>query len=57
MPDESMTQRPGSTPPPATTAAQLVAAMRERNAPRRTEVLRHVASLRRIAEQLRRAAR
>lgn len=43
--------------PAADSARELVRAMRERNAPRRAEVLRCVASLRRIAEQLRAAGR
>jgi hypothetical protein len=38
-------------------ARELVKALQERNAPRRAEVQRSVASLRRIAEQLRAAAR
>lgn len=41
--------------PPPVSASELVRAMRERNAPRRAAVLRHVASLRRIAERLRKA--
>lgn len=41
----------------AASATELVRAMRERNAPRREAVLRHVAALRRLAERLRRAAR
>lgn len=36
-------------------ASELVRAMRERNAPRRAAVLRHVAALRRLAERLRKA--
>jgi hypothetical protein len=40
-------------PAPPVSASELVCAMRERNAPRRAEVLRRVASLRRIAERLR----
>lgn len=42
-------------PPPPVSASELVRAMRERNAPRRAEVLRRVASLRRLAERLSRA--
>ena len=42
--------------PAAVSASALMRAMRERNAPRRAAVLRHVASLRRIAERLRKAA-
>lgn len=42
--------------PPAPSASDLVRAMRERNAPRRAAVRRHVASLRRIAERLRETA-
>lgn len=44
------------SPPPPVPASQLVRAMRERDTPRRAAVLRHVASLRRIAERLRKAA-
>lgn len=36
----------------AASATELVRAMRERNAPRRAAVLRHVAALRRLAERL-----
>ena len=43
-------------PPPPVSASELVRALRERNAPRRAEVLRRVASLRRLAERLRKAA-
>jgi hypothetical protein len=50
------TQPTAATPPPGS-ARELVKAMRERNAPRRAEVQRRVASLRRIAEQLRAASR
>ena len=46
-----------TAPPPAGPAKELVRAMRERNAPRRANVERRVASLRRIAEQLRAAGR
>ena len=42
---------------PAVSASELVRAMRERNGPRRAEVLRHVAFLRRLAERLRKAVR
>ena len=48
-----MTSQPSAAAPPPGSARELVRAMRERNAPRRAEVLRHVESLRRIAEQLR----
>lgn len=41
----------------AASASELVRAMRERNAPRRAAVFRHVAALRRIAERLRKTAR
>lgn len=44
-------------PTAAAPAPELVKALQERNAPRRAEVQRSVASLRRIAEQLRAAAR
>ena len=47
-----MTSQPRTAAPPPGSARELVKAMRERNAPRRAEVLRHVESLRRIAEQL-----
>jgi hypothetical protein len=42
-----------TTAPPPGSARELVRAMRERNAPRRAEVQRCIASLRRIATQLR----
>lgn len=45
-----MTSRDNALPPKVS-ATELVRAMRERNAPRRAEVLRRVASLRRIAEE------
>ena len=48
-----MTSQPTTAPPPPGSARELVRAMRERNAPRRAEVQRCVASLRQIAEQLR----
>ena len=51
-----MATQPTTAPPPGSARA-LVKAMQERNAPRRTEVQRRVASLRRIAEQLRAAGR
>lgn len=41
----------------AASVSELVRAMRERNAPRRAAVLRHVAALRRIAQRLRKTAR
>jgi len=50
------TQPTAATPAPGS-ARELVKALQERNAPRRAEVQRSVASLRRIAEQLRAAAR
>ena len=46
-----------TTAPQPGSAKELVRAMRERNAVRRAEVQRRVASLRRIAEQLRAAGR
>lgn len=42
--------------PAAVSASELVRVMRERNAPRRAAVLRHVAALRRRAERLRNTA-
>ncbi|HET8536795.1 MAG TPA: hypothetical protein VFL73_06410 [Solirubrobacteraceae bacterium] len=42
--------------PRAASATELLHAVRERNAPRRAAVLRHVAALRRLAERLRKAA-
>jgi hypothetical protein len=53
----TMGTQPTTPPPPPGSARELVRAMQERNAPRRAEVYRRVASLRRIAEQLRGAAR
>jgi hypothetical protein len=50
-----MTSQQTSAPRPS--AKELVRAMRERNAPLRANVERRVASLRRIAEQLRAAGR
>ena len=52
-----MSTHPTAAPPPAGSARDLVQAMRERNAVRRADVERRVASLRRIAEQLRATAR
>jgi hypothetical protein len=52
-----MSAHPTAAPPPAGSATELVRAMRERNAVRRADVQRRVASLRRIAEQLRATAR
>jgi hypothetical protein len=52
-----MASQPTTAQPPPGSARELVKAMRERNAPRRAEVQRRVASLRRIAEQLRAANR
>ena len=52
-----MASQPTTAVPPPGSARELVRAMRERNAPRRAEVQRRVASLRRIAEQLRSARR
>lgn len=49
-------QHDPTAPAPRVSASELVRAMRERNAPRRAAVLRHVASLRRIAKRLRKAA-
>jgi hypothetical protein len=46
-----------TNPRAAVPVSELVHSMRKRNAPRRATVLRHVASLRRIAERLRKAAR
>jgi hypothetical protein len=51
-----MSSPPPAAPPPGS-ARELVKAMRERNAPRRAEVLRCVESLRRLAEQMRAAGR
>ena len=50
------TQPTTATPAPGS-ARDLVQALRERNAPRRAEVQRSVASLRQIAAQLRAASR
>jgi hypothetical protein len=52
-----MATQPTTAAPPPGSARELVKAMRERNAPRRAEVQRRVASLRRIDEQLRAASR
>lgn len=52
-----MTSQPTTASPAPRPARELVKAMRERNAPRRAEVRRRVASLRRIAEQLRATSR
>jgi hypothetical protein len=52
-----MASQPTTASPPPGSARALVKAMQERNAPRRAEVKRRVASLRRIAEQLRAAGR
>jgi len=52
-----MAGQPTTAAPAPGSARELVKALRERNAPRRAEVQRSVASLRRIAEQLRAAAR
>jgi hypothetical protein len=52
-----MATQPTTAPPPPGSARELVKAMQQRNAPRRAEVQRRVASLRRIAEQLRAAGR
>ena len=52
-----MASQPTTATPSPGSARELVSAMRERNAPRRAEVQRRVASLRRIAEQLRSAGR
>jgi hypothetical protein len=46
-----------ATPPPPGSMRDLFRAMQERNAPRRTEVHRHVESLRQIAARLRAASR
>jgi hypothetical protein len=51
-----MPNRESTAPQPAS-AKELVREMRERNAPLRANVERRVASLRRIAEQLRAAGR
>jgi hypothetical protein len=52
-----MTTQPTTALPPPGSARELVRAMQDRNAPRRAEVQRCVASLRRIAEQLRATGR
>jgi hypothetical protein len=52
-----MAGQPTTAAPPPGSARALVKAMRERNAPRRAEVQRCVASLRRIAEHLRASGR
>ncbi|MDQ3721744.1 MAG: hypothetical protein M3376_01455 [Actinomycetota bacterium] len=52
-----MASHPTTAPPPASSAKELVRAMRERNAVRRTNVESRVASLHRIAEQLRASGR
>jgi hypothetical protein len=52
-----MASQPTTAAPPPGSARELVRAMRARNAPRRAEVQRRVASLRRIAEQLRSTGR
>jgi hypothetical protein len=53
----AMASQPTTAAPAPGSARELVEALRERNAPRRAEVQRSIASLRRIAEQLRAAAR
>jgi hypothetical protein len=55
--DIAMASHPTTAPQPAGSAKELVRAMRERNAVRRDNVERRVASLRRIADQLRAAGR
>ena len=52
-----MASQPTTPPPAPGSARELVRAMQQRNAPRRAEVQRRVASLRRIAERLRAAGR
>jgi len=52
-----MASQPTTAATPPGSARALVKAMQERNAPRRAEVQRRVASLRRIAEQLRAVSR
>ena len=52
-----MANQPTTATPAPGSARELVRALQERNAPRRAEVQRCVASLRRIAEQLRSEAR
>ncbi len=52
-----MASHPTTAPEPAGSATELVRAMRERNAVRRAQVQRRVASLRRIAEHLRATGR
>ena len=54
--DRGAMQHDSTDAPAAVSASELVRAMRERNTRRREAVLRHVASLRRIAERLRKAA-
>ncbi len=51
-----MATQPTAAAPAPGSARELVKALQERNAPRRAEVQRSVAALRRIAEQLRAAA-
>jgi hypothetical protein len=52
-----MASQPTTAAPPPGSARALVKAMQERNAPRRAEVQRRVASLRLIGERLRAAGR
>ncbi|UTI64879.1 hypothetical protein NBH00_01415 [Paraconexibacter antarcticus] len=52
-----MATHPTPTTEPPTSVTELARAMQARNAPRRAEVERRVASLRRIAERLRAAGR
>jgi hypothetical protein len=52
-----MTTESTAAPPPPESARELVRAMQQRNAPRRAEVRRCAASLRRIARQLRATSR
>ena len=52
-----MSTQPTTAPQPRVSATELARAMQARNAVRRAEVERRVASLRLIAERLRSAAR
>ena len=52
-----MATKPTTAVPAPGSARELVRALQERNAPRRAEVQRSIASLRQIADQLRARAR
>jgi hypothetical protein len=54
---ETVASHPTTSSEPPTSVAELARAMQARNAPRRAEVERRVASLRLIAERLRAVGR